>query len=191
MDGAPIGIVETGVEVFAKVDALRANRPFGGLPGWVGGDGGDLAGGIGEFEERGCEGLRAELRAGHQRAAEPAVGENEAEDVFARLDAVGDVVGHVVSAIAVVRPAGREEVVADLVAIEPRFDETERGKVEAGFRGFFGDVEFAAKITGRGSGVEGCRNAIADPSGGARPAGVEEPGFELGGSAPAEIGFGG
>ncbi len=115
-------------------------------PGVVAGEGVDLAVGGGDLElgEHGEPvAVQGVLAVEAEPAAEPAVADQELEPVLAGPDQAGDVVRLVAKPLLVRRPARRELVVADPLAVEFRQVDAVGGGVEAGLhdvRGQLGDA---------------------------------------------------
>ena len=128
-------LFEAGVIVFAAVDAGEGDRSRGDLPGGVGVDA--PAGAVGKIEEQ----LRDQLRRAHGGEevgvsaggdVEHAVAEHDADGVGAGLEKRGHVVGDVQAGLAIVGPAGLEEIVADDLAVDMEFELAESAEIDHG-----------------------------------------------------------
>ena len=118
----PAGLFEPGVIIFAPVDAGEGDRTGSPFPTGVGDD--PVAGAVGIVQFQ----LRDEFRRS-ERALELGVApsgdvvhpvaQQHAQRIGPSADHAGHVVGLVKAALAVVGPAGLEQIVADLAAIEP------------------------------------------------------------------------
>ena len=75
-------------------------------------------------------------------ASEPAVAQNRADSIGTFFEQVGDVIGCVVDALFIVRPAGHEDVVANALAVEAELINPLGGGVNDRSLHSGGDCEF-------------------------------------------------
>ena len=77
------------------------------------------------------------LRAAHEVAAGPSVGQPGSQGIFPALQLTGHIIGRVLDAFPVVGPSGGEVVLPDALAVDPGFEPAPGGDVEPGRHGCF------------------------------------------------------
>ena len=128
-----------------------AQRPKSGFPGAVTAHSLDCA--VGELqlqlqEKSGAAAVHRTLVVMSQGAGVPAIAQDRAKRIVARGNEAGDVIGLIMHALAEIRPAGGEDVLAHRLAVEPQFIDAESGDVGGGTFDRAGHREFFAQVRG-------------------------------------------
>ena len=147
----PGGEFGAGVVGLAEHEVAREHGAGVGFPGGIADHGFDRAVGVGDLqlrEERGDGAVLLEAAVA-EVAGVPAVGEQRADGVVARVQERGHVVGLVADTEVIVGPLGSEDVIADALAVEARLVEPQRGDVQRGRADRRVDGERPAQVAGR------------------------------------------
>src|ERR1051325_7780570 len=185
----PTGAFEPGVVGFAFEEIGFELGAGGGFPIRAGADVGGRAVGVFEVEFGAQTGELAVMIADvavADVAAEPAVGEDRAESVFATADETRHIVGAVIDALVVISPAGSEVIIADALAVEVQVGEAKSGGVERGTGDGFVRAERRAQIcggrkeeVGEFEFAPGLRAVLGDDASGGPGRGVELPSLPI------------